>query len=64
MLLLVDCQPGLSLAAESRPHQMLFDNVTALVRTTNVFGVPIVSTTSAPRIISAFPVGPPSPRTC
>jgi hypothetical protein len=47
MLLLTDCQPGLSVAADSRPHQDLVGNVTALVRTAAVFGVPIVATTSA-----------------
>ena len=47
MLLLTDCQPGLSLAAGSRPHQDLVGNVTALVRTAAVFGVPVVATTSA-----------------
>lgn len=47
VLLLVDCQPGLSLAAESRPHQSLVDNVAALVRTAEVFDIPIVTTTSA-----------------
>ena len=41
VLLLVDCQPGLSLTAESRPHQILVDNVTALVRTANVVGIPV-----------------------
>ena len=57
MLLLTDCQPGLSLAAESRPHQMLVDNVTALVRTATVFGVPVVATTSATERFSG-PVWP------
>jgi nicotinamidase-related amidase len=47
VLLLVDCQPGLSLASGSRPHQTLVNNVTALARTANVFDVPIVATTSA-----------------
>lgn len=47
MLLLTDCQPGLALAAGSRPHQGLVGNVTALVRTAAIFGVPVVTTTSA-----------------
>jgi nicotinamidase-related amidase len=66
-LLLVDCQPGLSLAAESRPHQQLEDNVTALVRTASTFSVPIVATTSArdrfsgpvwPRLAKLLPSDP------
>jgi nicotinamidase-related amidase len=57
MLLLVDCQPGLSLAAESRSHQQLVDNIVALVRTATVFGIPIVSTTSATQRFSG-PVWP------
>jgi nicotinamidase-related amidase len=57
VLLLVDCQPGLSLAAESRPHQVLVDNVTALVRTANVFDIPVVTTTSATERFSG-PVWP------
>lgn len=47
MLLLVDCQPGLSLAAASRPHQEFVDAVVATARTAGVFGVPTVTTTSA-----------------
>jgi nicotinamidase-related amidase len=47
VLLLTDCQPGLSLAAASRPHQELVDNVTALVRTASVFDIPVIATTSA-----------------
>jgi nicotinamidase-related amidase len=47
VLLLVDCQPGLALASGSRSQQTLVNNVTALARTANVFGVPIVATTSA-----------------
>jgi len=47
MILLVDCQPGLSLAAESRSHQALVNNVVALARTAAVFEVPIIATTSA-----------------
>jgi nicotinamidase-related amidase len=47
VLLLVDCQPGLSLASASRPLQTQVNNVTALARTANVFGVPVVVTTSA-----------------
>jgi len=57
VLLLVDCQPGLSLTAESRPHQILVDNVTALVRTANVFGIPVVTTTLRDRAFSG-PVWP------
>jgi nicotinamidase-related amidase len=57
VLLLVDCQPGLSLGAESRPHQALVDNVTALVRTVNVFSIPVISTTSATERFSG-PVWP------
>src|SRR5580700_7986575 len=57
VLLLVDCQPGLSLAAESRPHQVLVDNVSALVRTANVFDIPVVTTTSATERFSG-PVWP------
>jgi hypothetical protein len=33
VLLLTHCQFGLSVAAESRPHQKLVDNVTTVVRT-------------------------------
>ena len=67
MLLLVDCQPGLSLAAASRPHQLLEDNVTTLVRTATTFSVPIVATTSArdrfsgpvwPRLAKLLPATP------
>jgi nicotinamidase-related amidase len=47
MLLLTDCQPGLSLAAGSRPQRELIDNVTALARLAAIFDVPIVATTSA-----------------
>jgi len=47
LLLLTDCQPGLALAAGSRPHQSLVGNVTALVRIAAVFGVPVVATMSA-----------------
>ncbi len=57
MLLLVDCQPGLSLAAGSRSHQVLVDNVTALVRVAKVFEVPVVATTSATQRFSG-PVWP------
>jgi nicotinamidase-related amidase len=47
VLLLTDCQPGLSLAAASRPHQELVDNVTAVVRTASAFDIPVIATTSA-----------------
>jgi nicotinamidase-related amidase len=47
----------LSLTAESRPHQILVDNVTALVRTANVFGIPVVTTTLRDRAFSG-PVWP------
>ena len=36
VLLLTHCQLDLSVAAESRPHQRLVDNVTTLVRTVGI----------------------------
>jgi nicotinamidase-related amidase len=47
MVLLTDCQPGLALAAGSRPQRDLVDNVAALVRLAGVFEVPVVATSSA-----------------
>jgi nicotinamidase-related amidase len=57
VLLLVDCQPGSSLAAESRGHQALVDNVVALTRTALVFDIPLVATTAATERFSG-PVWP------
>ena len=46
-LLLVDTQPGLMLAADSRPHQELVNNISGLLSTVKTFDVPTVVTTSA-----------------
>jgi nicotinamidase-related amidase len=51
-LLLVDSQPGLAFAVESSPREALRQNLIALAKTATVFGLPIVTTTSATKKFS------------
>jgi nicotinamidase-related amidase len=51
-IVLVDFQAGLAFGVESTPRQTLLDNAIALARTAQVFGVPLVLSTSASRVYS------------
>lgn len=57
-MLFVDFQAGLAFGVESTARQTLLNNAVALVRTSQVFGVPIIVSTSASRVYSGplFPV--------
>jgi len=57
VLLLVDPQPGLAFAVESMPRDPLRGHLIALAKTAGVFGLPIVTTTSASKRFSG-PVFP------
>ena len=52
VMLLVDFQAGLAFGVESTSRQTLINNVVALARTAQVFGVPVVVSTSASRVYS------------
>lgn len=56
-LLLVDTQAGLAFGVGSQDRQTLRDNLVALARTAQVFGLPIIASTSASRVYSG-PVMP------
>ena len=58
VMLLVDFQAGLAFGVESTARQTLLNNAVALARTSQVFGVPVVVSTSASRVYSGplFPV--------
>ena len=50
--LFVDLQAGLAFGVESAPRQMVVNNAVALARTTRVFKVPVIVSTSATRVYS------------
>ena len=58
VMLFVDFQAGLALGVESTARQTLLDNAIALARTSQVYGVPVIVSTSASRVYNGplFPV--------
>ena len=51
-LLLVDLQAGLAFGVGSEDRQVLLNNAVALARTAQVFGIPVVASTSATKVYS------------
>jgi nicotinamidase-related amidase len=51
-VIFVDPQAGLGFAVQSMDRQVLLNNAIALARTAQVFGLPVVATTSATRVYS------------
>jgi nicotinamidase-related amidase len=58
VMLFVDFQAGLAFGVESTARQTLLNNAVALARTSQVYGVPVIVSTSASRVYSGplFPV--------
>jgi len=58
VMLLVDFQAGLAFGVESTARQVLLNNAVALARTSQVFAVPVIVSTSASRVYSGplFPI--------
>lgn len=56
--LILDPQPGLYLAAQSRPHEQLLGNLVALARVLRLFAVPTVVSTSATNVFGGPVLAP------